>query len=148
MALKRSVILRGTPEINEEGTASAEVRPGYLVTGVTSISHYAVAGGNTPRALALERSELGAGIDNTYQGSGTPSAFYASGEVVKVATFAPGQEATVFVASGYGVAVNGQLQSHGDGTFRPLEGSNTPLAISTEAVTGSGSVAAIRVRFF
>ena len=146
MANKRSVILKGDPEVNEEGVASAAVKPGYLVDGVASIAHHATAGGNTPRNFALERSELGAGIDNTYQGQGTPSAFYASGDTVKVATCYPGVEVTAFIASGYGVAVNGKLQSHGDGTLRPLEGSNTPLAVSADAVTGSTSVPAVRVR--
>ena len=146
MANKRSVVVRGVPIVNEDGVASAQVKPGYLVDGVTSIAHQAVAGANTPRAFALERSELGTGIDNTFQGQGTGSAFYASGDTVKVATCAPGDEVTAFLASGYGVAVNGKVQAHGDGTLRPLEGSNTPLGVSLDAVTGGSTVPAIRVR--
>lgn len=145
MANKRSVIDKGNPIINEDGIASAAVNPGYLVDGVSSIAHHASAGGNTPRAVALEREEFGTGIDNTYQGEGTGSAFYASGDTVKVAVGYPGCRFTMFLASGYGVAVNGKLQSHGNGQLRPLEGSNTPLFRSIDAVTGSTSVPAIRV---
>ena len=145
MSTKRSVVLKGTPVVNEEGVASAQVKPGYLVAGVTSIAHHASAGANTPRAVAHERDELGTGIDNTLQGSGTGSAFYASGDTVKVAVGYPGVQFTMFVASGYGVAVDGKLQSHGDGTLRPLEGTNTPLFRSYEAVTGGATVPAIRV---
>lgn len=148
MALKRKVIVRGTPVVNEDGVASAQVKPGYLVDGVTSIAHQASAGANTPRAFALERDELGTGIDNTYQGSGTGSAFYASGDTVKVAVCGPGVEVTAFLASGYGIAVNGKVQAHGNGELRPLEGSNTPLGVSLDAVTGSVATPAIRVRIF
>lgn len=148
MANKRSVIVRGTPVVNEDGAATAQVKPGYLVDGVTSIAHHASAGGNTPRAFALERSELGTGIDNTYQGQGTGSAFYASGDVVKVAVCAPGDEVTAFLASGQTVAVNGKLESAGDGTFRPLA-SGTPLCVAIDAVSvGVAAVTAIRVRIF
>lgn len=146
MSIKRSVLLRGEPEVNEDGTASAQVKPGYLVDGVTSIAHHASAGANTPRAFAMERDEFGTGIDNTLQGQGTGSAFYASGDVVKVLHAYPGCEVTAFLASGYGVAVNGKLQSHGNGELRPLEGSNTPLGVAMEAVTGSVATPAIRVR--
>lgn len=146
MAVKRSVILKGEPEVNEEGTATAQVKPGYLVDGVTAIAHQSVAGANTPRTFALERDEFGTGIDDSKQGSGTGSAFYASGDRVKVGEFYPGSEVTAYLASGYGIAVNGKVQAHGDGTLRPLEGSNTPLGRSCDAVTGAATVPAIRVR--
>jgi hypothetical protein len=147
MSIKRSVILRGEPLVDEQGTASAQVKPGYFVNGVTSIAHSAEAAGtDIPRIVALERDELGAGIDNANQGQGTVSAFYASGDRVKTAALRPGDEVTAFIASGYGVAVNDRLMSHGDGTLRPLEGSNTRIAVAMEAVTGSVSVPALRVR--
>lgn len=145
MANKRSVVLLGQPPVNEEGVASAQVKPGYLVQGVASISHHNTAGENVPRAVALERSELGTGIDNLYQSSGTPTAFYASGDTVKVAVGAPGHRFTMFMASGYGVAADGQLQSHGDGTLRPAEASQAFLFRALETIVGSAAVVAVKV---
>lgn len=146
MANKRAVILKGTPTFNEEGIAGAAVKPGYLVKGVGTILHHATAGGNVQRAVACEREEFGAGIDNTYQGSGTVSAFYASGDVVKVGVLYPGCQATMFLASGYVVAADGVLQSHGDGTLRPTEASQTTLFRAIDAVAAQALVpTAIRV---
>lgn len=140
MATKRSVILRGANlvQVNEDGVASATVKPGYLVNGVTSIAHHATAGGNTPRAFALERDELGAGIDNSRQGSGTESAFYASGDTVKVGVFPPGTRVTAWVASGENIAANDKLESAGDGTLRKLA-AGTPLARALEAHAPDGT---------
>lgn len=147
MANKRSVIVRGTPEYDEEGVASAQVKPGYFVNGITSIAHSAEAAGtDIPRRVAVERDELGTGIDDTYKSATTPTAFYASGDTVKVASLRRGDVITAFIASGYGVAVNDRVMSHGDGTLRPLEGSNTRLGVAIDAITGSGSVQACRVR--
>lgn len=146
MANKRTVVLNGTPEVNEEGVASAQIKPGYLVKGVTSIAHQDSVGGDFPRAVAMERDELGLGIDNTYQSVDQITAFYASGDTVKVAVAYPGCRFTMFLASGYGVAADGRLQSHGDGTLRPLEGTNTPLFRLVQAtVVGSAAVVAIKV---
>lgn len=147
MAIKRSVLVKGNPEINEDLAASAQVKPGYLVTQATAVVHHATAGGNAPRAVALERDELGTGIDNTYQGEGTGSAFYASGDTVKVAVGYPGCVFTMFLASGYVVARNGALQSHGDGTLRPSEASQTSLFTAIDAVAAQALVpTAIRVQ--
>lgn len=132
MAKKRSVIVRGCPIYDEQGVASATVKPGYLVDGITSIAHHATAGGNTARKFAVERDELGAGIDNTYQGSGTVSAYYASGDRVKVASCHAGMRVTAFVASGQNIAVNDKLESAGDGSLRKLN-SGEAVAIATEA---------------
>jgi hypothetical protein len=143
----RSVILRGADlvQVNEEGVASAQVKPGYLVDGVTSIAHHASAGGNTPRAFALERDELGQGIDNTRQGKGTESAYYASGDTVKVGVFPPGTRVLVFVASGENLAANDKLESAGNGTLRKLA-SGTALARALAAHApdnvGDGAIAA------
>lgn len=147
MAYKRSVLVKGNPEINEDLAANAAVKPGYLVTQTTAVAHAASAGANIPRAVALERDELGTGIDNTYQGEGTGSAFYASGDTVKVAVGAPGQQFTMFLASGYVVARGGLLQSHGDGTLRPTEASQFSLFTAVDAVAAQALVpTAIRVQ--
>ena len=130
MANKRKVILKGSPIINEDGVASATVKPGYLVKGVSTIAHQ-TSTTKVPKAVALERDELGQGIDNTYQGSGTSSAYYASGDRVKVAVFKSGEEATVFLASG-NYTEDDLLESAGDGTL--AEGSTNPIARMKETL--------------
>lgn len=146
MANKRKVVLAGSPTINEDGVASAQVKPGYLVQGFSAISHHNTAGENVPRAVALERDELGLGIDDTYKSADQVTAFYASGDTVKVAVGKPGERFTMFLASGYGVVADGQLSSHGDGTLRPIEGTHEPLFRLYQAtVVGSAAVVAIVV---
>ena len=146
MANKRAVVVMGYPVYNEEGTAQAAIKPGYLVTGTASLVVNAVAGANVARAVACERDELGAGIDNTYQGSSTISAFHASGDVVKVAVGSPGVRFTMFLASGYVVAADGKLQAHSDGSLRPVEASQTTLFRAIDAVSAQALVpTAIRV---
>jgi hypothetical protein len=140
MATKRSVIQNGTPPVYEAGIAQAEVRPGYLVSGVTTHVHHATAGGNTAKQVALERDELGLGIDNTYRSADQATAYYASGDRVKVAIGRPGDRFTAFLASGRTVAIGDLLESNGDGTLRPF-GSGTTLFRAIDAV--SAGVAAV-----
>lgn len=134
MSKKRTIVQAGCPIITEEYKASAVVKPGYLVDGYSTVAHHATAAANTPRRFALERDELGQGIDNTYQGSGTESAYYASGDQVKVGAFYPGCRLVAFVASGESISVGDGLESAGDGTLRKLN-AGTLLAKATEAHT-------------
>jgi hypothetical protein len=143
MSTKRSVILKGCPVISEEGVAQSTVKPGYLVKGVSQVAHQ-TSTTTLLKAVALERDELGAGIDNSKQGVGTPSAFYASGDRVKVGVFASGMEATVFLASG-NYSEDDLLESAGDGTLQ--EGSTNPIARCMENLGQSASVRAARVQF-
>jgi hypothetical protein len=143
MANKRKIILRGDPEVNEYGAASATVKPGYLVKGVSVIAHQ-TSTTKVPRAVALERDELGTGIDDTYRGSGTISAFYASGDQVKVAVFDSGDEATVFLASG-NYSEDDLLESAGDGRLQ--EGSTNPIARCMENLGLLTAGGAARVQF-
>jgi len=133
MSTKRSVIQRGCPMVNEDGTASETIKPGYLVKGISTIAKQtATTTGVPPVAVALERDELGAGIDNAHQGSGTGTAFYASGDKVKVAVFSKGQRFVGFVASGQNVTEDDQFQSAGDGTF--AEGTTKPIVRACETL--------------
>jgi hypothetical protein len=146
MSIKRTVILRGCPDINEYGKAGETIKPGYLVKGVTTVLKQTVNGTAVVKALALERSELGTGIDNAHQGVSTVSAFYASGDQIKVGVFDSGDEATVFVASGQNVAEDALLGSAGDGTFKISP--TVPLARALESSGGEVTVeTAIRVQF-
>lgn len=143
MATKRSIILRGTPEVNEYGTAGEAIKPGYLVKGVSTVLK---ATSTTQRlaAVALERDELGRGIDDTYQ-SRAGAAAYASGDKVKVGVFAPGQEATMYVPSGANIAEDDLLESNGDGRLK--EGSTAPIARALEALGVVTVETALRVQF-
>ena len=112
--------------------ASEEVKPGYLVKGVSTIAVQTVDGTKVPVTLAVERSAMGAGFDNSLQGSGTPSAFYASGDTVLVALCPPGAEVTVWIASGQNIQEDELLGSTGDGTFDT--GATVPLIRALETV--------------
>jgi hypothetical protein len=147
MSTKRSVILKGRPQISEEGKASATVKPGYLVKGVGTVAHQSYDGAvKVPAAFALERDELGTGIDNAHQGSGTISAFYASGDQVKVGVFKPGDEVTAFIASGENIAEDDLLSSAGDGTLEETDGSDYVVARAMEALGLIAAVTACRVQ--
>jgi hypothetical protein len=143
MASKRSVVLKGSPQVSEQGVASATVKPGYLVKGVSSVAHQ-TSTTKVPKAFAMERDELGAGIDNAHQGSGTVSAFYASGDRVKVGVFYAGCEVTAFVASGQNITEDDLLESAGDGTLS--EGSTNPIARAMETLGAVTTTTAVRVQ--
>lgn len=135
---KRSVLLRGNPIVSEDGVAGATIKPGYLLKGVTTVNPQSLS--NTtpiPAAFALERSELGTGIDSTYTGvnNGTGSPDYAVGDQVKVANCAPGTRLTAWIDSGVVTAEDSLLQSAGDGTLAVRTGTNYVVARALEAVT-------------
>jgi hypothetical protein len=152
MSIKRSVVLRGEPEYNEEGRATEAIKPGYLVKGVSLISKQTGASTTkVPKALAVERDEMGAGIDDTYRNSsgfsGVGPAAYASGDTVKVAVFDSGDEATVYIASGQDITEDDYLASAGDGTFAETSTEAAKIAVSLETVGVVAVETAIRVRF-
>jgi len=142
---KRTIMLLGEPYYNEEGAASEEIKPGHLVDGVTAIAKHATAGGACPRAFAVEREELGRGIDDTYKNR-AGSAAYAIGDQVKVAVCVPGQHVLAIIASGQNISANARLESAGNGTLRILN-SGVIIARALEAVNNSAgpSDAYIRV---
>ena len=145
MSTKRSIILRGDPEINEYGKATEQIKPGYLVKGVSYLANQSATTTSIPRSVALERDELGEGIDNTLQGSGTGTAFYASGDQVKVAAFDGGDEATLFLASGEVCSEDTLLECNGSGAVKP--GTTKPVARAMEAITVAVTAQAVRVQF-
>lgn len=143
MANKRSIVLRGCPTVNEEGAATEAIKPGYLVKGVTSIAKQTGTGW-VPKALALERDELGRGIDDTYRSSADAAA-YAASDVVKVGVFKSGDEAVGYVASGANISADDYLESKGDGLFK--EGSTNPIARAMETLGVVATETALRVQF-
>lgn len=145
MATKRSVVLQGTPIVNEDGVASEAIKPGYLVKGVSTIAKQTGTTGSVPKAVALERDELGQGIDDTYQGSGTGAAAYASGDTVKVGVFKSGERAVGYIASGQDISEDELLESAGNGTY--ASGTTKPIARSLDAPGAVTVETAIRVEF-
>lgn len=127
---KRSVIGKGCPKVTEQGTATETIKPGYLVKGVSSVAKQ-TSTTKVPKAFALERDELGQGIDNAHQGSGTTTAFYASGDRVKVGVFKSGDEVLAFVASGQNIVEDDLLESAGNGLL--AEGATNPIARALES---------------
>lgn len=144
MSTKRSIVLKGCPIVNEDGKATEAIKPGYLVKGVTSIAKQ-TSTTKVPKALALERDELGRGIDDTHKGSGTDAAAYAINDRVKVAVFAAGMEATVYVGSGANIVEDDLLESAGTGLF--VEGSTNPIARAKETIGVVAVETALRVEF-
>jgi len=144
MANKRSIVLRGTPIVSEEGSAGEAIKPGYLVKGVTTLLKQTGTTGSVPNAVALERDELGRGIDDTYR-SYAGAAAYASGDRVKVGVFKSGEEAVGYVASGQNISEDDLLQSAGDGTY--AEGSTKPIARAMETLGAVAVETALRVQF-
>lgn len=146
MATKRSIILNGQGvQYNEYGVAGEEIKPGYLVKGVSSILKQTATTGKVPAAIAIERSSIGAGLDNTYQ-NGAPSAYYASGDTVTVAVCPPGTEAVGFVASGENITEDDRLESAGNGLFRELN-SGVAIARAMETLGAVTSETALRIQF-
>jgi len=132
---KRKVLLRGSDFVVqvETGVAGEVIKPGYLVDGVLTIMKHASAGGAAPKTIALERDEMGSGIDDTYSNDpATPDAAYAVGDAVKVANCHSGIQFTGWVGSGQDITANDRLESAGNGLFR--EGSTVILARAIETL--------------
>jgi hypothetical protein len=138
MTTPRVIALLGTPIQNETGAAGEEIRPGHLVKGVSTILKHASSKGAAARTYALERDELGKGIDNTYGGTtgSAGSAWYAIGDTVKVGSFAPGMRVNAWVASGVTVVEDDFLESAGDGTLQKYT-NGVIVGRAMEAVTAT-----------
>jgi hypothetical protein len=143
MASKRSVILQGDPIVNEDGVTATTIYPGYLVQGVSTIAAQSINDTRVvPATFALEREELGAGIDDTYftSGSGTGHAYYSSGDRVKVGAFGVGMRVTAMVASGQVVSEDTLLTSDGAGKLKAATTSAYARARSLETLNGGSAV--------
>lgn len=136
MAAKRTILLLGQPVYNEDGAAAEAITPGMLVAGITSLTKYATAAGNAPRAFAMERDEMGKGIDDDY----------AVGDTVKVGVFPPGSHVLALIATGQNIAAGALLEAGAvAGTLRVFA-AGVVLARALEAVNNASGVnARIRV---
>jgi hypothetical protein len=137
-ALPRNVIvLMGTPNQWEQGSAGeAGILPGMAVQGELTIMKHATAGGKAPRKFALERQEMGQGINVPY----------AVNDRVKVGSFAKGDRVYAFIPVGANIPIDGPLTSNGDGTLKTAGATDEVWGKALEAVNNtSGAIARIRV---
>jgi hypothetical protein len=125
MAKRRVIALLGHPLITEEGKAIEAITPGMLLQGVTLLKKNTVASAHVPGAFAMERDEMGDGIDVPY----------ASGDTVKVGHFWSGQRVYALLASGTTIAEDGTLESAAGGYVKP--GTSTPIGRAIEAVNNT-----------
>ena len=133
---RKSITLLGQPITTEDGAAIEAITPGMLVEGVASIANFDTAGGPAARNFALEREELGSGID----------AAYASGDTVKVGSFVPGAHVNALIASGQNISIDAFLEPGAvDGTLRVF-GSGTIIGRALEAVDNSSGPGNARLR--
>ncbi len=140
MARKCIALMGGPPVIEEEEKATAALTPGHLLmftgTGTNAgVAKNTANNANVSRMFALERVELGKGIDDAY----------ASGERVKIGHFWPGQRVYAFLASGQNVAKGDYLTGDNAGQLTAAS-SNPRLAQAVEAVDASAAAARIRVQ--
>lgn len=131
---KKVIALLGQPIYNEDVKAAEAIMPGHLVNydGSGNLVKHADADAAAARTFALERDELGNGIDVAY----------ATGDAVKVGSFHQGQRVYAFIASGVNAAKGTLLESKGDGTLET--GSGVKLARAVEAVNNSAGPGAAR----
>lgn len=124
----RVIALRGEPIVDEQSKCSEAITPGHLMQLNTGQwRKHADAGKNAERVFALERDELGKGIDTDY----------AINDYVKAGFFASGDRVNALIASGQDLAEGDYLESAGDGTLR---------ALATDAATDDTQRASVVAR--
>jgi hypothetical protein len=142
---KRVIILMGDPTINEERKATEAIKPGHLImhASATTCSKNTANGADVARAFALERDELGKGIDDTYSNDAGASA-YAANDYVKEAVCYPGCRVNAWIPSGQNISAGNYLQADNAGRL-VVYASGARLARALEAVNATAGDARIRV---
>lgn len=128
MALERVIVLRGTPEHDEQNSASVgTITPGMLIEiNAGQWRPHATAGADATAVFALERDELGKDIDVNY----------AVGDFVKAGYFHQGDRVNALIASGQDISEGEYLESAGDGTLRAFA-AGTIVGQAAEAIVAT-----------
>jgi hypothetical protein len=129
--MARTVItLKGDPIISEEEKALEAIIPGHLLMLVAAgLQKNTANAANVAPSFALERDEMGKGVDVAY----------ASGDYVKAATFKPGERVYAFLASGFNIAKGDYLTGNTTGLlFSTGVAAGIRLCRAVEAVNTSG----------
>jgi hypothetical protein len=135
--MARTVItLKGDPIVSEEFKALEAIVPGHLLLlNATGLLKNTASGANVAPAFALERDELGKEV-----GTVGSAYAYASGDYVKMGTFAPGMRVYAWLASGQNTARGDYLTGDGTGLLTKTNVSTSiRTARAVEAVDTSGS---------
>src|SRR5688572_6085106 len=137
---RNKIVLNGCPMVKEEKKALEALTPGHLLEYTsTGTQRNTDDAANVAPIFAMERDELGKGIDDAY----------AVDDVVKAAHCAPGDRVYAFIASGQNVAEGDYLTGTTAGLLTKTSVSATVrLAKALEAcnTTGSAPVAGTRCR--
>jgi hypothetical protein len=122
------ISLRGEPIVDEQNTASEAITPGHLIEiNAGQWRKHAGSGAAAAAVFAMERDEIGNGIDVAY----------AADDRVKAGYYAKGDRVNALIPSGQDVAEGAELES--DGAGRLKAGTTKPVA---RAAAASGAVTA------
>jgi hypothetical protein len=134
----RPIKLLGEPIQNEDNKAAdGTIKPGHLITldgNGDWIRHNVTSSATVAPIFALEREEMGQGID----------VLYSAGDYVKAGHFANGDHVNAVIASGQDIAKGARLESAGNGTLRAFS-SGFAIAIATHAVDNSAGPGDARI---
>jgi len=113
----RVIAVRGEPNVDEQKQASAAITPGHLIeVNAGKWRKHATASGAAGPWFALERDELGQGIDVAY----------AALDYIKAGFFKTGERVNAIVDSGSTFVDGAELES--DGAGRLKAGTTKPIA--------------------
>lgn len=154
MSTGRTIVQKGSPEVEEGVVITAGFLPGTLlvrtiVAGVVSYAPSTLDGAHAAPTVAMERSELGAGVDNSQQSLGTPTAAYAVGDQVKVGYMQPGVEYMAMLEDEQNISSGDFLAANtANGTLRAVAAGENIIAQAMEDLdlTGAPADALIHVR--
>jgi hypothetical protein len=134
----RPIKLLGEPIQNEDyPAADGTIKPGHLIVLNSSaewIRHNVTSSASVAAQFALEREEMGQGID----------VLYAEGDYVKAGHFGNGTRVNALIPSGQNIAAGQKLESAGDGTLRAVT-SGFAIAIASAAVNNAAGPGDARI---
>ncbi len=137
---RKVIALAGDPIVTEDEKATEALTPGHLLELTASgWKKQSDDAANVAPIFALERDELGSGVDVAY----------ASGDYVKAGHFKPGDRVYAFLASGQNVAKGAYLTGTTAGLLTAASvAAGIRLAFALEALdlSGSAPVAGTRIR--
>ena len=133
----RVIQLLGQAIQNEDDKAAVAITPGHLLThdGSGNLIVHGTADGIATPLFALEREELGKGIDDVY----------AIGDTVKVGAFHKGQRVNALVPSGQTLAVGASVASNGDGRLKASSTNVIGFAVRAVGPTTANTRACIEI---
>jgi len=134
----KTIFLKGDP-IRIEGKAGEAITPGMLVyrSATDELKKHGSSGGNTPKIFAIEDSLQGKEIGDDYE----------SGSRVQAEACRQNDEVYAWLKDGETVALNGALESAGDGTLQALtSGMIVGYALEALDLSASAISAAQRIK--